>query len=36
MKLSKKNKDILICLGGGISQMPLNKAAKKKYQLIES
>ena len=34
MKLSKTNKDILICLGGGISQMPLIKAAKKKYQLI--
>tara|TARA_B110000211_G_scaffold120376_1_gene139177 strand:+ start:456 stop:1481 length:1026 start_codon:yes stop_codon:yes gene_type:complete len=34
MKLSKINKEILICLGGGISQIPLIKAAKKKYQLI--
>ena len=35
MKLSKNNKKILICLGGGISQIPLIKAAKKKnYQLI--
>ena len=34
MKLSKINKESLICLGGGISQIPLIKAAKKKYQLI--
>ena len=34
MKLSKINKEILICLGGGISQIPLIKAAKKKYHLI--
>ena len=35
MNLLKKNKRILICLGGGISQIPLIKAAiKKNFQLI--
>ena len=34
MNLSKSNKQILICLGGGISQIPLIRAAQKNYQLI--
>ena len=34
MNLSKSNKPILICLGGGISQIPLIRAAQKNYQLI--
>ena len=36
MKLSKINKEILICLGGGISQIPLIKAAKKKMSIGSS
>lgn len=34
MKIQNRNKDFLICLGGGISQIPLIKVAKKKYKLI--